>query len=129
MTGDGDGNTGSDESDRNLVIGPAGTSLDRSYPIFLAKEAVDVLFTFPEIGGSEGYNVYEGDLGIFNTTVSNFCHRDAGDPNLRDNGDGTLSYTLAPGAGDRWFLVTSSNCVFESPDEHSLAGTLCGTTP
>ena len=76
----------------------------------------------------DGYNVYGGVLGNWSTAAYADCFVDPW--NIPDNGDGTLSYSLAAAPGSEWYLVSSSNFIGESPLGHGRTPSAsCGAAP
>jgi hypothetical protein len=117
-----------DESAASFAIGQRGSLVAAPEPLLAVKQGTDVLFTFPGSHGADGYNIYEGRLGVFTLPENSFCGLNSLDPNFFDNADGTFSYLLAPSGDSRWYLVSASNCADESGLETVLSGGLCGPT-
>jgi hypothetical protein len=100
LFGDPPGEVSSDWAPLRLARGPA----DQITLIFESRHQVEVV---------DGYNVYGGAMGSWASAAYADCFVDPW--SLPDNGDGTLSYAVAPEPGSAWYLVSASNFIGEAP--------------
>jgi agmatine/peptidylarginine deiminase len=122
---DEEGNTGLDQSDRDLVIGTLSAGPAPPDPLLAVKAGGGLTTTFS--GGADAFNVYQGPLGGWFAPDDSRCLIDQGDPSLVDNGDGSWSYPWDAAQPSYWFVVSGSNCFDESALHHPAPS--CGPTP
>ncbi|MCU0224671.1 MAG: hypothetical protein MUF27_11525 [Acidobacteria bacterium] len=82
--------------------------------------ATELMLTFQAVGGAEGYNVYEGTLGSWyshGAAPGNQCAAA-----VTDLGDGSLTATVTPSAGNRYYLVTAYASGTEGPSGADSTG-------
>jgi hypothetical protein len=112
---------------------PEAVSPPGSYaPVTVTPGAGGLLLTWEDQGPTvPAYNLYEGTLGTPGSHVPLACHV-TGTP----DGAGSRSLEVAPGAGDRYYLVTASDACGEgSPGRSSdgrrrpLPSGACGPVP
>ena len=83
---------------------PEVSSAASGVPLLLRRSGPDVVLSYEEIPGTGGYNVYEGDLGVWylhGSSAGNVCGA------VSVPAGGRRETVLTPSAGSRYYLVTT----------------------
>jgi hypothetical protein len=88
-------------------------------PLRIQAEGNELRLSFSDLGsGQAGYDVYEGELGIYYTHTAAGCAV----PVTPDT-PGRLAAEITPSTGSRYYLVTAHTCLEEGPsgfDSHGI---------
>ncbi|MCX7831011.1 MAG: hypothetical protein N2445_08150, partial [Acidobacteria bacterium] len=96
------------------------SSKNSLYPLRIIKDSnssTGYYIYFEKIAGSNGYNIYEGNVGAYyshGNSSGNICN-----PSVQDMGNGEMRMEFAVSSGNHYYLVTQFTSGVEGPSGYN----------